>query len=72
MDMSKKRISVTKENKNGRNLKFKDNVTGEEYTRAEFVNAIQNGKYPDYYVRKMNGIPTPVSKPDKNKDNNLG
>lgn len=68
----KKRITVTQETDTGRNTKFHDNVTGENMTRAGFVKKINNGSYNDYYVRNMNGVPTPCSKPDSNKRNNLG
>ena len=64
----KKRISVTQETSTGRNTKFHDNVTGNNMTRAGFVRQIKSGTYDDYYVRNINGIPTPCSKPDGNKD----
>ncbi len=70
--MTKPRITVTRENTTGRNTNFRDNVTGENMTRAGFVRRINNGSYNDYYVREINGIPTPCSKPDSNKRNNLG
>ncbi|WP_288312204.1 hypothetical protein [uncultured Eubacterium sp.] len=41
-------------------------------TRAKFVREINRGTYDDYYVREINGIPTPCSKPDSNQKNNLG
>ena len=41
-------------------------------TRAQFVKAIKQGSFPDYHVRNINGIKTPVSNPDKTKKNNLG
>ena len=41
-------------------------------TRAEFVKKIEKGKYPDYTVKVINKIKTPVSKPDGNTENNLG
>lgn len=70
-DIMKKRISVTQETSTGRNTKFHDNVTGNNMTRAGFVRQIKSGTYDDYYVRNINGIPTPCSKPDGNKGNNL-
>lgn len=66
------RVSVCKESNTGRNLSFIDNKTHKYMTRKEFVSEIKNGKYQDYYVRKINDIPTPCSKPDGNKKNNLG
>ena len=70
--MTKQRITVTQETDTGRNTKFHDNVTGENMTRAGFVKKINNGSYDDYYVRNINGVPTPCSKPDSSKRNNLG
>lgn len=40
-------------------------------TRNQFVKSINNGNYNNYHVRKINGIDTPVSNPDKSKNNNL-
>ena len=66
------RIIVTKESKTGRNLNFQDTSTGITMTRAEFVKNIENGKYSkDYHVRNINGVKTPASNPDKDKNNNL-
>lgn len=59
------KIKVTKETKKGRNQKF-------EISRADLVKGIEQGIYPDYYIRVINGIKTPCSKPDKSKNNNLG
>lgn len=67
-------VKTTKENSSGRNIKFLDTKTNKEMTRAEFVKEIKksNSKYDnDYYVRKQNGLDTPVSKPDSSKRNNL-
>lgn len=66
------RISVTSENATGRNETFRDNVTGNVMSASQFVNQIERGSYPDYHIRNINGIKTPVSNPDKNKSNNLG
>lgn len=66
------RVSVVKESDTGRNQRFVDNRTHHEMNRKEFVSAIRNGQYQDYYVRKINNVPTPCSKPDGNKNNNLG
>lgn len=68
----KQRITVTQETNTGRNTKFHDNITGENMTRAGFVKEIKRGSYNDYYVREINGVPTPCSKPDSSKRNNLG
>lgn len=70
--MNKKpHVIVTKESESGRNLQFQDRLTGNQITRAKFVKEIENGNYNDYHVREINGIKTPVSNPDKNKQNNL-
>lgn len=67
-----KRISVTSENSTGRNMTFRDNYTGNNMTRAEFVRQINNGNYDNYHVRVINGVATPVSNPDSSSRNNLG
>ena len=38
----------------------------------EFVKQIKQHNYPNYHIRKINGIDTPISNPDKNTNNNLG
>ncbi len=70
--MARKRVSVTNETSTGRNTDFHDNYTNKDMTRSQFVNAINKGEYPKYYVKNVNGIDTPVSKPDSSTDNNLG
>ena len=69
--MAKQRVTVTQESSTGRNTRFHDNVTGTDMTRAGFVRQIKNGSYDDYYVRNINGVLTPCSKPDSSKSNNL-
>ena len=69
--MAKKRVIVIKENKTGRNKKFRDNKTGEEMSRANFVKKIKDDKYPNYHIRNINNIDTPVSNPDSSTNNNL-
>lgn len=69
--MPRKRVSVTQESDSGRNLRFRDNRRGGEMTRAQFVNSIENGQYPEYHVRVINDVKTPVSNPDKSDANNL-
>jgi hypothetical protein len=66
-----KRVTVTHESPSGRNTNFRDNRTGSNMTRAQFVNQINNGNYEKYYVRDINGVATPVSKPDASLSNNL-
>lgn len=66
-----KRIKVTKESPTGRNQKFQK-PNGQEISRQQFVREIEQGKQPDYHVRKINKIKTPVSNPDGKEKNNLG
>lgn len=66
------RIKVTSQNKTGRNTSFKDTRTGRYMNRNQFVKSIENGSYKNYHVRTINGIKTPVSNPDRSKNNNLG
>ena len=70
--MTRKRITVTRESDTGRNQKFRDNYTGKDMTRAQFVKNIEQGNYPNYHVRNVNGVKTPVSNPDDSSGNNLG
>lgn len=65
------RIKVTQESDSGRNQRFRDTRTGQEMTRAQFVKQIENGQYPNYHIRKINKIKTPVSNPDETTNNNL-
>ncbi|MFC6179996.1 hypothetical protein [Lactiplantibacillus daowaiensis] len=67
-----KRITVTDQDKTGRNLKFHDNHTGKDMSRNQFVSQIKKGKYPNYEIRRINGLDTTVSKPDSTVNNNLG
>jgi hypothetical protein len=70
---NKPKVEVIKESITGRNERFRDTRTGQEMTRNQFVKAIDKGTYGnDYYHRKINGMETPVSKPDGNPKNNLG
>lgn len=67
----KKRVEVTKETETGRNEKFRDNKTKEDMTLKQFVKKIKKDEYPEYHIRDINGVETPVSNPDGKKDNNL-
>ena len=69
--MGGKKVTVIKESSSGRNQKFRDNGTGAEMTRAQFVKEIEGENYSDYHVRKINGVKTPVSNPDGKNNNNL-
>ncbi|WP_166626763.1 hypothetical protein [Jeotgalicoccus sp. S0W5] len=66
----RKNVKVIRESKSGRNKHFKSSTAN--MNRKEFVSRIERGYYPEYHVRKVNGIKTPVSNPDKSKRNNLG
>lgn len=65
------RVKVIKESPSGLNELFKDQLTGQTMTRREFVDKIEQGKYPDYHVRKINGRYVPCSNPDHSESNNL-
>lgn len=67
-----KRVSVRAESESGRNEQFHDNFKGRDMNREEFVDLIKQGEYENYHVRTINGIETPVSNPDKKRNNNLG
>jgi hypothetical protein len=40
-------------------------------SRSQFVKKIENGNYPNYHVRNIGGVKTPVSNPDGKSGNNL-
>lgn len=67
-----KRISVKSESQTGRNELFHDNFKNRDMSRDQFVSRIKHGEYENYHVRKINGVETPASNPDKNRNNNLG
>jgi len=67
-----KTVKVTQESDSGRNERFHDDRTGRDMSRTEFVRQIQQGHYPDYHIRRIKGVPTPASNPDKSENNNLG
>ena len=70
--MAGKRVTVVAENETGRNVAFQDTKTGDDMTRAQFARQIDEGKYPTYHNRIINGVKTPVSNPDASEGNNLG
>jgi hypothetical protein len=70
--MTGKRIKVTNEDESGRNQTFQDTHTSQKMIRKQFVKQIEQGNYPKYHVREINGIKTPVSNPDQSENNNLG
>ncbi len=67
-----KTVEVTQESYSGRNQRFHDERTNRDMSRAEFVRQIKRGNYPEYHIRKINGLDTPVSNPDRSENNNLG
>jgi hypothetical protein len=66
------RLEKIEENKTGRNTKFRDKKTGEVKTRAKVADEIRKGHYPDYHLRKVNGVDTPCSNPNSSEKDNLG
>lgn len=67
-----KPVIVLKENETGRNELFCDSSNGNVFDRESFVVAIENGEYPGYTVASIDGLATPMSKPDGVASNNLG
>ena len=66
-----KPIIVLLEDEKGRNEQFFDTIEYLVLNREQFVDLINQGKYPGYTVKQINGIATPVSLPDGRKTNNL-
>jgi hypothetical protein len=66
------RVVVVDESDTGRNRKFHDNCNGQDMNRPEFVQKINNGEYPNYHVRHVNGVPTPAANPNDRQCDNLG
>ncbi len=67
-----KNFVVTKESETGRNQEYMHSATGLKLNRAEMVKEIENGNIANAHIRVINGIKTPVTNPDGNKNNNLG
>jgi hypothetical protein len=67
-----KSVVVLEQSKTGRNELFYDLLTHETLTHHQFVSAIENKKYPGYRIINSYGVPTPASRPDGTKNNNLG
>lgn len=70
--MAGKRVAVVEETETGRNQRYKDTHSGEQMSRSDFVRRIEQGQYPHYHVREVNGVKTPCSNPDDSQGNNLG
>lgn len=64
-----KNVKVVGETPTGRNVEFQK-PNGHHMSRPEFVAAIRQGNFPDYHIRNINGLDTPVSNPDRSKGNN--
>jgi len=71
-ERASKPIVAIKEDKNGRNELFFDIIKQQGFTLAEFLDQINAGAYPGYTVKEVSGKPTPVSKRDKRRTNNIG
>jgi len=69
---SNKPVIVLKENETGKNELFCDLSNGNIFDRESFVAGIGNGEYPGYTVASIDGLATPMSKPDGVTSNNLG
>lgn len=65
-------VKVSEELPTGRNVEFADNDGKRYMSLGEFVTRIQRGEFPDYHIRVIRGIETPVSNPNKDKSDNLG
>lgn len=66
-------LTVTKQSKTGKNTEFRNDQTGEIFSLAKVLSAIEKGKYPDYHpVKPSKGTKFVRSNPDRNKRNNLG
>jgi hypothetical protein len=67
-----KSVVALKENETGRNEFYYDLAKQKGLSREEFVALIHSGEYPGYSIRQVNGVATPVSKPDRSSTDNLG
>ena len=69
---SNKPVIVLKESETGRNELFCDLLKGTVFDCESFASAIKNGEYPEYLIASIDGLVTPMSKPDDIESNNLG
>lgn len=67
-----KPVVVLQEGKKGRNELFYDTIKKRILSVGEFIALIEDGQYPGYIVKTINGTLTPISKPDNRGTNNLG
>lgn len=74
--MKKSILKVTKENATGRNIEFQDTRNNQIITSRELIRRLKTGNssYNTSYCVKhdKNGKEYVSSKPDSNKNNNLG
>lgn len=74
--MRKPKLIVTKETKTGRNIEFQDPRNNRKMTNKELISRLETGNssYNEEYCIKhdKNGRKYVSSKPDENKENNLG
>ena len=69
-----KTVKGIEQTSTGRNITFQNTGNHEIMSRSEFVSRIKNTSsvyHKDYVVKVINGIETPVSKPDRLTNNNL-
>lgn len=69
---SNRPVIVLKETETGRNELFCDLSNGNIFDCERFVSLIERGEYSGYTVASIDGLKTPMSKPDGVKSNNLG
>lgn len=74
--MAKKKLKVIEESKNGKNIKFQDTENNRIMSDKELIRRLKNGNSSynkDYCIKHdKNGKEYIASKPDGNKENNLG
>lgn len=71
-ERTSKPVVAIEKDRNGRNKLFYDIVKKQVLTLKEFLAQIQAGAYPGYVIKQVRGKPTPVSKRDRRKTNNIG
>ena len=54
------RVVVLQESSSGENTRFRDIRSGVQMTRAEFVQEVEKGNYPDYHIRIIDRLKRPV------------
>lgn len=73
--MAKGILKVIEETETGRNVKFQNTGNNEILTANELVKRLETGNSvynENYYIKNQDGEKFVVSKPDGNKENNLG